>query len=256
MLFDTHVHLNDPGYEDYIKIIEEAKRENVNKLVVVGYDLESSKLAVKIAKEYSFIYAAIGIHPSEANKDYDSDLEVLESLICNKVVAIGEIGLDYHYQGYDKNKQVNLFKKQLILAKKYQLPIIIHSRDACKDTYDVLKEHKNCYQKGIMHCYSYSLEMSKEFIGLGFLLGIGGVLTYKNAKEIKEVVKETNLANLVLETDAPYLSPTPFRGEKNQPKYIKFVAKEIANIKEISLEKVEEYTYKNACDFFEVDYED
>lgn len=256
MLFDTHVHLNDPGYEDYNKIIEAAKKENVTRMVVVGYDLESSKLAIKISKEYPFIYAAIGIHPSEANKDYKNDLIEMEKLICDRVVAIGEIGLDYHYQGFDKNKQRELFTLQLNLAKKYDLPIIIHSRDACNDTFVILKEYKDFYKKGIMHCYSYSLEMSKEFMKLGFVFGIGGVVTYKNAKECKEVVKFLNLENIVLETDAPYLTPTPFRGEKNEPKYIKFVAKEIANLKDISIEEVEQITYKNACDFFEVNYED
>lgn len=255
MLFDTHVHLNDSSYSDYKKIIDDALKENVTKMVVIGYDLESSKKAIEIAKEYPFIYASIGIHPSESLLDYESDLVELEKLICDKVVSIGEIGLDYHYENIDKERQKDLFIRQLSLAKKYDLPIVIHSRDACKDTYDILKEYKECYKKGIMHCYSYSKEMAKEFIKLNFIFGIGGVVTYKNAKELKEVVKELDLKYIVLETDAPYLAPTPNRGKQNEPQYIKYVASEIANIKEISKEELEDITYKNGCDFFGVNYE-
>jgi TatD DNase family protein len=255
MLFDTHVHLNDPTYLDYKKIIQNALEHHVTKMVVVGYDLESSKRAVKIANEYSFIYACIGIHPSEEKTNYKEDLIELEKLISDKVVAIGEIGLDYHYENIDKERQKELFVLQLKLAYKYHLPIAIHSRDACNDTYKILQENKDCYSRGIMHCYSYSLQMSKEFIKLGFLLGIGGVLTYKNAKEIKEVVKDTSLDNLVLETDAPYLPPTPYRGQINEPQYLELVAKEMANLKEIEIKDVEEITYNNACDFFGVSHE-
>lgn len=255
MLFDTHVHLNDSCYENYDQIIQEAIKNNVKKMVVIGYDLTSSKMAVKIANEYPFIFASIGIHPSEVNGEYSNDLIELEKLISNKVVSIGEIGLDYHYEGYDKNKQKELFISQLKLAKKYNLPIVIHSRDACNETYEILKEYKHYYNKGIMHCYSYSLEMAKEFIKLGFVFGIGGVVTYKNAKELKRVVENIDLNYLVLETDAPYLSPTPFRGETNVPSYIKYVAKEVALLKEESIDVIEEATFKNACDFFGVNYE-
>lgn len=255
MLFDTHVHLNDSSYENYNKIIDDALKENVKKMVVIGFDLESSKKAVEIANKYPFIYASIGIHPSESLQDYDKDLIELEKLISNKVVSIGEIGLDYHYDNIDKFRQKDLFTKQLKLASKYKLPIVIHSRDACNDTFVILKENKHLYKKGIMHCYSYSKEMAKDFIKLNFLFGIGGVVTYKNAKELKEVVKELDLKYIVLETDAPYLAPTPNRGKQNEPQYIKYVAKEIANIKEISEEDTQEITYKNACNFFEVEYE-
>lgn len=255
MLFDTHVHLNDSCYQNYKEIIDDALLNNVKKMVVIGYDLESSKMAVKIANEYPFIYASIGIHPSESLKDYKRDLIELEKLINDKVVAIGEIGLDYHYENINKDNQKELFVLQLKLAKKYSLPITIHSRDACNDTYLILKEYKDCYKKGIMHCYSYSLEMAKEFIKLGFIFGIGGVVTYKNAKELKRIVENLELSKIVLETDAPYLSPTPFRGKTNIPSYIKYVAKEVALLKEESLSVIEDITYKNACDFFEVNYE-
>lgn len=255
MLFDTHVHLNDEVYENYDKIIKEALKENVNKMMVIGFDLNSSIKAVKIAKEYPFIYAAIGIHPSEANKEYESDLIELEKLICDKVVAIGEIGLDYHYDGVIKNNQKDLFVKQLKIAKKYNLPITIHSRDACKDTVDILKEHKDCYKKGIMHCYAYSYETSKELEKLGFIFAFGGVVTYKNAKEIKEVISRINIEKIILETDAPYLTPTPYRGKTNEPKYIKYVAEEISKIKGLPIEMVEDITYKNSCDILGVSRE-
>ena len=255
MLFDTHVHLNDNSYENYDEIIKEALKNNVAKMVVIGFDLESSIKAVKIANEYPFVYAAIGIHPSEANKEYKKDLEVLESLISNKVVAIGEIGLDYHYDGVIKENQSDLFIRQLKIAKKHNLPVIIHSRDACKDTVDILKEHKECYKKGIMHCYAYSYEIACELMNYGFMFAFGGVVTYKNAKDVKSVVSKLDLQYMLLETDAPYLSPTPHRGERNEPAYIKHVAEEIATIKGLSIKEVEDVTYINACNILDVSRE-
>ena len=255
MLFDTHVHLNDQVYENYDEIIKSAQECGVDKMMVIGFDLESSKKAVKIAKEYSFIYAAIGIHPSEANKDYNKDLEELEKLICDKVVAIGEIGLDYHYEGVIKENQFDLFIKQLKLAKKYNLPITIHSRDACKDTVDILKEYRDCYKKGIMHCYAYSYEISKILEELGFVFAFGGVVTYKNAREIKETVSKIGIDKIILETDAPYLTPIPYRGKTNEPKYITYVAEEIANIKGLPICEVEDITYKNSCEILGVSRE-
>ena len=255
MLFDTHVHLNDPEFPDYKKVIEDARNNNVNTMLVVGYDLESSKKAVQLANEYPFIYASVGIHPSEANKDYDKDLIELEKLITKKVVAIGEIGLDYHYEEINKDKQKELFILQLKLAKKYNLPISIHSRDACNDTFTILKEYKECYKKGVMHCYAYSLEMAYEFIKLGLYLGIGGVVTYKNAKEVKRVVENIELKYIVLETDCPYLTPVPFRGKRNEPRFVNYVANEITLIKKIDIVTTEKETYKNACDLFGVTYE-
>ena len=255
MLFDTHVHLNDEVYQNYDEIIKNAQQEGVNKMMVIGFDLESSKKAVKIAQEYDFIYAAIGIHPSEANKDYNKDLKELEKLICNKVVAIGEIGLDYHYDGVIKENQFDLFIKQLKMAKQYNLPVTIHSRDACKDTVDILTEYKDCYKKGIMHCYAYSFETAKILEKLGFVFAYGGVVTYKNAREIKETVSKIDINNIILETDAPYLTPTPYRGKLNEPKYIKYVAEEVANIKGLSIQEVEDITYRNSCEILGVSRE-
>lgn len=254
MYFDTHVHLNSDRYDDVDKLIEEALASGVKKMVVVGYDVETSLKAVEIASNFDFIYAAVGIHPSEVKKAKISDLEIIEKcLINNKVVAIGEIGLDYHWDQDNKEYQKRFFVEQLKLANKYDLPIIIHSRDAAKDTYDVLKENKKYYKKGIMHCYSYSLEMAKLFIELNFKIAFGGALTFLNAKENKEIVKNLNIKDLLIETDAPYLTPHPFRGKINEPKYIKLVVEEIARLKEMSVEEVAKTTYNNACDLFEVD---
>lgn len=254
MYFDTHVHLNSDRYDDVDKLIEEALASGVKKMVVVGYDVETSLKAVEIASNFDFIYAAVGIHPSEVKKAKISDLEIIEKcLINNKVVAIGEIGLDYHWDQDNKEYQKRFFVEQLKLANKYDLPIIIHSRDAAKDTYDVLKENKKYYKKGIMHCYSYSLEMAKLFIELNFKIAFGGALTFLNAKENKEIVKNLNIKDLLIETDAPYLTPHPFRGKINEPKYIKLVVEEMARLKGMPVEKIAEITYDNACDLFEVD---
>ena len=254
MYFDTHVHLNSSRYENVKEIIDNALENKVTKMIVVGYDIETSIKAIKLANEYDFIYAAIGIHPSEVKDMKENDLEKLEELITNKkVVAVGEIGLDYYWDKDNKDKQKEIFIEQLKLANKYNLPIIIHSRDAGNDTFEVLKENKKYYKKGIMHCYSYSLQLAKEFIKLDLLLAFGGTLTFLNSKQNKEVVKEIDMKYLLLETDAPYLTPHPFRGKLNEPKFVPLVAKEMAKIKEISEEEVASITYNNACNLFGVE---
>ena len=254
MLFDTHVHLNSEEYKNVNEVIERARENGVTKMVVVGYDLESSIKAVEIASNFDFIYASIGIHPSEAKKAKISDFEAIEAMMNNeKVVAVGEIGLDYHWDSDNKEQQKDFFVRQLKLASKHKKPVVIHSRDAAQDTYDILKENKFMYEKGIMHCYSYSKEMAELFVGLGLSLAFGGALTFTNAKENKLVVENTSIKNLLLETDAPYLTPHPFRGKLNEPKYIYLVAEKIAEIKKIKKEEVERITYENACNLFGIE---
>ncbi len=251
MYFDTHVHLNSEQYENFAQIIINALKNNVSKMVVIGYDLESSKKAIEIANSCSFVYAAVGIHPSEIKKMNNDDLKQIEKLLSNpKVVAIGEIGLDYHWDKDNKQEQQEMFIKQLKLAKKHKLPIIVHSRDAGNDTLEILKNNKKLYKTGIMHCYSYSLDLAQEYLKLNLYLAFGGALTFLNAKQNKEVVKEVELEKLLIETDAPYLTPHPYRGERNEPKYISLVAKEMAKIKNIEEEMVADITYRNACKVF------
>ena len=254
MYFDTHVHLNSHRYENVKEIIDNALENKVTKMIVVGYDIETSIKAIELANEYDFIYASIGIHPSEIKDMKENDLEKLEELVISKkVVAIGEIGLDYYWDKDNKEKQKEVFIEQLKLANKYNLPIIIHSREAGNDTLEVLKENKKYYKKGIMHCYSYSLELAREFVKLDLLLAFGGTLTFLNSKQNKEVVKEIDMQYLLLETDAPYLTPHPFRGKLNEPKFVPLVAKEMAKIKEISEEEVARITYNNACILFGIE---
>ncbi len=253
MYFDTHVHLNSEQYENVDEIVNNALENGVNKMVVVGYDLETSLKAIQIAKQYEFIYAAVGMHPSEIKKMNKDDLDKIESLLTNeKVVAIGEIGLDYHWDKDNKEEQKEVFIKQIKWSNKYNLPIIIHSRDSAEDTFNVLKENKMYYKKGIMHCYSYSLELAKEFIKLGFMLAFGGALTFLNSKQNKEVVQEIDSKHLLTETDAPYLTPHPYRGKRNEPKYIHLVVEEMSRLKNINEEEMSQIVYNNACDFFEV----
>lgn len=254
MYFDTHVHLNSEQYENIEEIIQNALNNNVNKMVVVGYDLESSLKAVEIASLYDFIYACVGIHPSEIKKMKENDLIEIEKLLNNpKVVAIGEIGLDYHWDTDNKENQKEIFVKQIKWSKKYNLPIVIHSRDAGLDTYEVLKENKGHFTKGIMHCYSYSLELAKEYEKLNLLFSFGGPLTFLNAKQNKEVVKTIDLSKILSETDAPYLTPHPYRGQRNEPKFIGLVIDEIAKLKNMNKEEVMSIIYNNACEFFGIE---
>lgn len=236
MLIDTHCHILSSEYNDVDDTIKKSFYSNVDKLIINGYDLKSSKEAVDLAKKYSNVYAAIGIGPENIDGiTYEDILEIKKLLGQEKVVAIGEIGLDYYWTKENKEKQIYIFREMLKISKEYNLPVIIHSRDAIQDTYNLLKEYG---VTGVMHCYSGSFEMAKEFIKIGFLIGVGGVLTFKNAKEIKEIVKKIDIENIVLETDSPYLSPEPYRGKKNVPSNIKFVADKIAEIKGISIDDV------------------
>ncbi len=254
MLFDSHSHLNDVKLIDHVEeIIENAKKNDVTKILCVGYDYKSSLKAIELANQYDSIYAAIGIHPSEA-KEYNIDLSWIEEYMSNpKVVAIGETGLDYYWEKQFKEEQKELFINHIKLANKYHKPIVVHMRDATNDTYNVIRENKNKDTTGVMHCYSASLEIMQQFIDLNMFISLAGPVTFKNAKVPKEVAKEISLDNLLVETDSPYLSPTPFRGKTNEPKNVLYVAKEIANIKGISLEEVKNKTFSNTCKLYNID---
>ena len=251
MYIDTHCHIFDSAFDlDRLDVIKKCLDGNVKKLIVVGFDKETINKTLELSKEYDFIYPTVGLHPTSLD-DYSDDFFVmLEELIkSEKIVGIGECGLDYYWDTSKKELQKEVFKKQIDLSLKYNKPLIIHSRDAIGDTLDLLKSVGKPIN-GVMHGYSGSLEMAREFIKLGLKIGIGGVVTFKNAKNVKEVVKELDLSNFVLETDCPYLTPTPYRGKRNAPYYIPLIAQEIAIIKGIDVKEVEENTTKIANELF------
>lgn len=248
-MIDTHCHISKDYYNDIPFLINKIKESGVNKIIINGCDMKSNLEVLELTQKYDIVYGALGFHPTELegfNKDYLLWLE--EHINDNKIVALGEIGLDYHYDNFDKNKQISVFRKQLEIAKKHNKPVIIHSRDAMQDTYNILKEYN---LKGSLHCFSGSLEMASEFIKLGYLIGVGGVVTYKNAKNIISVVKNIDLSYILLETDAPYLTPEPYRGLKNDSSYIPIIAKRIAEIKNIDIKDLEKTTSDNANGLFD-----
>lgn len=254
MLFDSHAHINDLKLIDRIEeIIDNALKNEVNKIICVGYDKQSSLNAIELANQYDIVYAAIGIHPSEANQ-FNIELDWIKDYIDNpKVVAVGEIGLDYYWDKTYKEEQKELFVRQIKLANQYKKPFIVHMRDATSDTYELIKNTKNNDISGVMHCYSASKESIQQFIDLGMYISLAGPVTFKNAKTPKEVAKEIPLDKLLVETDCPYLSPTPFRGKVNEPKNVLYIAKEIAKIKDISFEELSKQTYKNTCKLFNIE---
>ena len=250
MYIDSHCHLSKEYYESLDEIINKAKENKVNTLIISGCDKNGIIEGLDIINKYENIYMTIGFHPSEANITTDEDLLWLEKLIeeNNKIIAVGEIGLDYYWVKDNKELQKDLFKKQLDIAARLNLPVIIHSREATKETYDMLKEYD---LKGIIHCYSGSLEMAKEYIKIGYKIGIGGVVTFKNTNLV-DVVKEIDIKDITLETDSPYLAPTPYRGKQNSPEYIPLIAEKIAEIKEITKEEVGKITTNNIKELFNI----
>lgn len=236
MLIDAHCHVLSSEYDDVNEIIKETLNSEIDKIIINGYDLESSKEAVFLAEKYDNVYAAVGIGPQNIDGVTTFDIEQIENLCSSKkVVAIGEIGLDYYWTIDMKQKQIEIFESMLTIAKNNKLPVIVHSRKAIFDTYNLIKEYN---VTGIMHCFSGSSEMAKEFIKLGFLIGVGGVITFKNSKEIKAVVSSIELDDIALETDSPYLTPEPFRGRKNMPSYVIYVVDKIAELKGVTRDAV------------------
>jgi TatD DNase family protein len=252
MLIDTHVHLNDKKFkDDYKEVIERALANDVKKLIVVGYDHKTNKRAIQLAEEYDFIYATVGFHPTDAKNITDQDFEQLIPLLQHpKVVGIGECGMDFYWDKEHIDQQVQVFSRQIELSKEFDLPLIIHMRDASDATYNVL--HDYAPLKGIMHCYSGSADMAQHYMDLGLHISLGGPVTFKNGRVPKEVAKVVPLDKLLVETDAPYLSPHPFRGKRNEPSRVKLVAEEIAKVKGIPYQEVAKVTTKNASDLFHI----
>ena len=251
-IFDTHAHYDDDAFdEDREKLLDESfgAGKTVSNIANIGCDIESSRESVRLAERYDYMYAVVGVIPHHVGDMTEADLEELRRLAkeSEKVVAIGEIGLDYHYDEPSKEKQFKWFSAQMELAKELELPIVIHSRDAAQDTYELMKKAHAEEIGGVVHCYSYSEEMSREFLKMGFYFGIGGVVTFKNSKKLKRAVESIPISNIVLETDSPYLTPSPYRGERNNSGYLPYVVSEIARLKGMTEEEVAEITYENAC---------
>ena len=248
MLVDTHCHLFKDYYDDIDEILQNALKHGVGAVIVNGTNRHDNKEVLELVSKYDMVYGALGIQPEEITDDYEETLQFIEKHIMDdKIVAVGEIGLDYHYE-CDKDLQKHVFRKQLDIAQKYNKPVIIHSRDCIQDTYNILKEY---HVKGIMHCYSGSVETAREFNKLGFYLGIGGISTFKNASRIVDVIKNISMEYIVLETDSPYLSPEPYRGKRNEPANVSIVFKKICELKGLDEEDVESAIDANICSLFD-----
>ena len=269
MIFDTHAHYDDEAFDtDREEILSGLSSHGIKNIVNIGVDIPTSKNSIELAEIYDFIYAVIGFHPSEVRGMSEDDIDWLRAHVyknvsaeeCikheeiadkernDKVIAIGEIGLDYHWsESEEENRdQQHWFRRQIALAKEVGLPIVVHSRDAAADTMRIIKEEKAYETGGIIHCYSYSAEQAKEYVDMGFYIGVGGVVTYKNGRRLKETVEAVPLDHIVLETDCPYLSPEPFRGKRNDSTRLPYVVEAIAELKQVSPEQVIDQTYKNA----------
>ena len=248
MIFDTHAHYDDNAFaEDRAELLGSFHELGIGAVTDPGSTHESLDLICNLMQEYDWIYGAMGIHPSEC-KDMTEDWieEIRKKLQYPRMVAVGEIGLDYHWDEPAKEWQQHWFRRQLQLAREVNLPVIIHSRDAAADTLTILKEERAADVGGVIHCYSYSPELAEDFLQMGFYIGVGGVVTFKNGRKLKETVHRIPLERIVLETDSPYMAPEPNRGKRNASPYLRYVAQTIAEIKGITAEEVKEQTWKNA----------
>ena len=255
MIFETHAHYDDEAFDaDRDEIFAQFPSAGIRRVVDPASTLESNGRIAALAEQYDFLYGAYGLHPSECEGVPEEALEdIREKLHTSKAVAVGEIGLDYHWETPSRPLQQRWFRRQLALAAQEGKPVIIHSRDAAQDTLDILKEMHAEEIGGVLHCYSYSPEMAQEFLKLGFYIGVGGVVTFKNARKLKETVQRIPMDRIVLETDCPYLAPVPHRGERNCSLYLPLIAGEIARLREMEPEEVEEQTWKNACRLYRME---
>lgn len=254
MIFDTHSHYDDSAFDkDREALLTGLPSKGIGTVVSVGADIGSSKAALALAQTYEHVYAAVGVHPSETGDLKEQDLDWLRSQAQKKkVVAIGEIGLDYHWDEPAPDVQKIWFERQIELAKELKLPVIYHSREAASDTMEMIRKTNARECGGVIHCYSYSWEMAMEYVKMGFYIGIGGVVTFKNARKLKEVVRKVPMEHLVLETDCPYLAPEPHRGKRNDSSLLDYVVEEVAALKQIEREKVIEITEKNAKQLYRI----
>ena len=252
MIFETHAHYDDEQFdEDREELLSSLAAHGIGTVVNVGASMAGSEATVRLAQQYPFVYGAVGVHPSEVEELNEEKLARLRDLCGHKkVVAVGEMGLDYHYSDPAPSLQKEWFVRQLDLAKQVKLPVIIHSREAAKDTLDIMQAHHAEETGGVVHCFSYTKEMAKEYLDMGYYFGIGGVITFKNAKKLKEAVQYIPMDRILLETDSPYLSPEPHRGERNSSLNLISIAQAIAELKETAFEEVVETTQRNAKKLF------
>lgn len=248
MIFDTHAHYDDEAFDsDREELFHQMGEAGIDFVVNIGANMASSENTAALCDKYPFMYGAVGVHPNDAEEINEESIARLRKLTeKEKVVAIGEIGLDYYWPEPDHDIQKRALEAQIALAKEVKLPIVIHSREAAKDTKDILSALHAGENGGVIHCFSYGKEMAREFIDMGFCIGVGGVITFKNGKKLKEVVEYTPMDRILLETDCPYLAPVPYRGKRNSSLYLPYVAEEIARIKNISYEEVLKITMGNA----------
>ena len=249
--FDSHAHYNDEKFkEDRHELIKSIYNEGITRIINAGYSLKSSKKALEIAKDYDFINVIVGISPNDIDKFRKEDLIEIENLAKNKkVVAIGEIGLDYYWNKENKDLQKEVFISQIQIANKLNLPIVIHTREAIYDTLEILKNN-SCNKRGVFHCCPLNIDLVREGLKLGFYISFAGPITFKNSKNADEIIKMVPLDRILIETDCPYLSPEPLRGRRNDSRNVKYIAQKIANVKEITLEEVAQATYNNAKRIF------
>lgn len=254
MIFDTHAHYDDEAFDqDRDELLTSLAEHNIEAVVNIGASIQSTKNTLALIKKYPFVYGAVGVHPSESAELDDHLLDWLAYVAKkDRVVAIGEIGLDYYWDEPDREIQKRWFISQLGIARQLGLPVVIHSRDAAKDTLDIIKSERAAEMGGVIHCFSYGVEIAREYLNMGFYLGIGGVLTFKNAKKLKEVVEYMPIEQLVLETDCPYLAPAPNRGKRNASLNLPYVVEAISEIKQISPEAVIAITNKNAKNMYRI----
>ena len=247
-IFDTHAHYDDEDFDaDRYELLESMKEHGVGTIVNIGANMRSCKSTLALAEKYPFMYGALGVHPSDCGDMTEEDIQWIKANAANeKIVAIGEIGLDYYWDNVERDVQKKWFVRQLEIAKETGLPVVIHSRDAAQDTLEIMKsEHKDT-TGGVIHCFSYGVEMAREYLNMDYYIGVGGVLTFKNGKKLKEVVEYAPMDKLVLETDCPYLAPVPYRGKRNSSRYLTHVVEAMAEIKGMSIEEVIRVTVENA----------
>ncbi len=252
MIFETHAHYDDEAFDsDRETLIGKLPEQGISPVVNVGASLDSCRRTLELVERYPFFYGAIGVHPSETRELTEENFPLLrEWCRQERIVAVGEIGLDYHYEDTDRAIQKVWFGRQLDLARELELPVIIHSREAAQDTIACMEEHDGKQIGGVVHCYSYSAELAKTFLKMGFYFGIGGVITFQNGKKLRETVEMLPLDRIVLETDCPYLAPVPHRGERNSSLYLPLVVEQIAQIKNLTPEEVIQITDENARHLF------